>query len=177
MKYSKIFIMFSALVISFQQITVAQTKIQNSVLGNGGIKISGSSNRIMGTVGQPAIGKTSNSNNYNYIGFWYQAGILNITDVEQLSHNPLPKEYMLKQNYPNPFNPTTTILFSIPKQSMVTLRICDVLGKEITVLLDEELQPGEYKAVFDAGQLPSGIYFYHIKAEEFRQVKKLMLLK
>jgi len=85
--------------------------------------------------------------------------------------------YILEQNYPNPFNPTTTIQFSVPKQSFVTLRIYDILGKNIMKLVDDELQPGEYKINFDADNLSSGIYFYQLNSSEFVSVRKMMLIR
>jgi hypothetical protein len=95
----------------------------------------------------------------------------------QTKNSAIPDEFILDQNYPNPFNPSTIIQFSLPKQSFVTLRIYDVLGKEINVLLNDELQPGEYKVKFDAEYLSSGIYFYKLKSKEFNQVRKMMLVR
>jgi photosystem II stability/assembly factor-like uncharacterized protein len=97
----------------------------------------------------------------------------------------VPNSYLLYQNYPNPFNPTTNIRFQITKGSpiksfgddRVTLRIYDVLGKEIATLVNEQLQPGTYEVTFDGSNLPSGIYFYQLKSENFSDTKKLTLLK
>ena len=131
MLYSKVIFLFLGTVIGLHSTVLAQAKMQNSVLSNGCKNMYGSSNRIYSTLGQPFVGKSNNSNNFSYLGFWYQADMLGITDVEQLTLDILPKEYSLKQNYPNPFNPTTTIQFSVPKQSFVMLRIYDILGKNI----------------------------------------------
>ena len=98
---------------------------------------------------------------------------------------PLLSEFKLEQNYPNPFNPSTKIRFVIAsviaseaKQSqLVSLKVYDVLGNEITTLVNEELSPGEYEVEFDAKQLTSGIYFYTLKAGSFVQTKKMILLK
>ena len=100
-----------------------------------------------------------------------------ITSVEQISNSVLPKEFRLQQNYPNPFNPSTTIQFALPKRSEVMLKIFDLLGREVTTLVDEKLQPGEYKVIFEAEALSSGVYFYRIQAEGFVQTKELTLLK
>ena len=89
----------------------------------------------------------------------------------------LPSDYTLSQNYPNPFNPSTTIKYSLPKNSYVSLKIYDVLGKEVTVLVDEEKAVGNYKVEFNANNLSSGVYFYRIQAGEFVDIKKLVLMK
>jgi ligand-binding sensor domain-containing protein len=85
--------------------------------------------------------------------------------------------YNLLQNYPNPFNPSTTITYQIPELSFVTLKIYDVLGNEITTLVNEEKAIGSYEKEFDGTALPSGIYFYQLKAGDFIQTKKMILLK
>ena len=88
-----------------------------------------------------------------------------------------PTEFMLFQNYPNPFNPSTTINYSIPKLSFVTLKVYDVLGNEITTLIDEEKPAGTYKVKFDGTNLPSGVYFYRFQAGNFVETMKMVLLK
>ena len=89
----------------------------------------------------------------------------------------VPSFFSLAQNYPNPFNPSTTIRFALPKRSTVTLKLFDMLGRELATLVDEELPPGDYEVVFDARGLSTGVYFYRLQAERFHQTKKLMLLK
>ncbi len=88
-----------------------------------------------------------------------------------------PKEFTLGQNYPNPFNPATVIPFSISKQTFVTLKIFDILGREVSLLINENKSSGEYAVAFDAERLPSGVYYYSIKAGEFTQTRKMILLK
>jgi len=88
-----------------------------------------------------------------------------------------PKEFLLYQNYPNPFNPVTNISYQIPERSQVSLKIYDMLGKEITVLLNEIKEPGFYETQWDASKLSSGLYFYKLQANGFSQIKKLMVLK
>jgi photosystem II stability/assembly factor-like uncharacterized protein len=89
----------------------------------------------------------------------------------------LPKEYNLSQNYPNPFNPTTTIDYQLPKAGNVTLRVYDILGREVTTLVNGFVQAGYYKTQFNASNLASGIYIYELRVNDYRSVKKLMLLK
>jgi hypothetical protein len=99
-----------------------------------------------------------------------------ITDVEEISNN-IPNKYDLFQNYPNPFNPTTNIQFSIPERGMVTLKVFNALGQEVTQLINQELAPGLHKVNFDASQLTSGIYFYTLESGNYIKTQKMMLLK
>ncbi len=89
----------------------------------------------------------------------------------------IPMEYVLKQNYPNPFNPTTKINYSIPYPSFVSLKIYDLLGKEMQTLVYEEKSIGKYEVEFDGSNFSSGIYFYRIQAGDFSDTKKLTILR
>jgi hypothetical protein len=89
----------------------------------------------------------------------------------------IPAQYKLYQNYPNPFNPTTTIRFSLSQRTYTTLKIFDVLGREVATLVDGELSPGEHSVAFDAKGLSSGIYFYRLTAGTFVQQKKMEIVK
>lgn len=89
----------------------------------------------------------------------------------------MPTQYSLEQNYPNPFNPTTSIRYSIPRESHVTLRIYDALGRVVTTLVDDNRQAGNYKIDMNASNLASGAYYYELVAGSFRDIKKMMLLK
>ncbi len=89
----------------------------------------------------------------------------------------MPKEFALYQNYPNPFNPTTRIKFMILDFGFTTLKIYDVLGNEITTLVNEEKPPGVYEVEFDGSKFSSGVYFYRFKAGEFIQTNKMVLLR
>ena len=91
--------------------------------------------------------------------------------------NSLPIKYELSQNYPNPFNPVTKINFSIPKQGMVTLKVFDMLGREVANLVNEYKQAGYYSIDFNASRLSSGIYFYKLQANDFSDIKKMVLVK
>ena len=106
--------------------------------------------------------------------FWLQ-GTLQILPVEEVDISPIV--YSLSQNYPNPFNPSTTINFSIPQNAQVTLKIFDVLGKEVGTLLDQEVPSGNHEVQFDATGIPSGVYFYTLTAGNFVESKKMILLK
>ncbi len=98
------------------------------------------------------------------------------TGVEE-SSIIVPVEYSLNQNFPNPFNPSTVIRFSIPETSNVTLKIYDVLGNEVSTLVNDNFNAGQYDISFNASRLASGVYFYTINAGSFTQTRKMMLLK
>ena len=89
----------------------------------------------------------------------------------------IPGSYILGQNYPNPFNPSTVINYAIPQNSFVTVKIYDVIGREITTLVNEEKAPGNYEVKFDGKNLSSGIYFYQMKADNIVLTKKMILMK
>ncbi|MDP4173496.1 MAG: S8 family serine peptidase [Bacteroidota bacterium] len=88
-----------------------------------------------------------------------------------------PEQYSLEQNYPNPFNPSTTINYSLAKSSQVELKIYDMLGREVKTLVNKIQNAGHYKVHFDASQLKSGVYIYLLQTPEFRESKKLMILR
>jgi hypothetical protein len=98
---------------------------------------------------------------------------IGITNIN--SHTP--KTYALRQNYPNPFNPATHIEFNMPVQGFVSLKVFNVLGKEVNTLVNQNLKTGVYLVDFDASALPSGVYFYRLQTELFTETKKMILLK
>ena len=85
--------------------------------------------------------------------------------------------FYLSQNFPNPFNPSTKIRFSIPHSAFVTLKVYDLLGREIATIINEEKMPGNYEVSFNANNLSSGVYFYRIRAGSFIDTKRLILLR
>lgn len=102
------------------------------------------------------------------------SSLLIATDIEE---NAIPTKYALNQNYPNPFNPSTVINYQLPEAGQVTLKVYDVLGNEVTTLVNEFKQAGVYNAKFSNSQLSSGIYFYKLQVGNFVSVKKMMLTK
>ena len=100
-----------------------------------------------------------------------------LTPVGVNDNNNIPTVYAMEQNYPNPFNPTTKINFSLPENGMVTIKIFDVLGREVTTLIHKEMNASNHTVEFDASQLTSGIYLYKIQVNDFVSVKKMMLMK
>ena len=111
-------------------------------------------------------------------------GLKNASDVKEQSENNLPGNFALNQNFPNPFNPSTIISYSIPVQSNVLIEIFDILGQKVKTLLNAQKQAGNYKIIFEANALPSGVYFYRLSASElngnsgrFVSTKKMLVLK
>lgn len=100
----------------------------------------------------------------------------NPSGLQGNSHNS-NREYWIAQNYPNPFNPVTAISYRLSAVSRVDLSIYNILGQRIVTLVSEQQTPGNYQVKWDAGDLPSGVYYYQLTAEEFRDVKKMMVLK
>jgi len=98
------------------------------------------------------------------------------TAVEKLDGS-IPSDYALSQNYPNPFNPTTTIRYDIPANGWVTLKVYDILGREVATLVNGMESPGYKEVNFNANKLPSGIYFYRLTAGTFTETRKLVLMK
>ncbi len=108
----------------------------------------------------------------------------NIPTGIQTIGSEIPQSFSLEQNYPNPFNPSTPINFNIPiagngldGSGIVSLRIYDMLGKEIAVLVNENLTAGSYSVDFNASSLPSGTYFYRLQSGSFIETKKMILIK
>jgi hypothetical protein len=107
-------------------------------------------------------------NDDDFVGF-----TTDVTEAEEI-----PTEYSLSQNYPNPFNPSTTIQYSLPEAGDVTFRIYNLLGQEVKTVFDNVPQSaGIHRLVFSASELPSGIYFYSFRVNDFAQVKKMILMK
>ncbi|HSD62449.1 MAG TPA: T9SS type A sorting domain-containing protein, partial [Ignavibacteriaceae bacterium] len=109
--------------------------------------------------------------------YYFPLGGLGINPSGLISDEVFNYDNILFQNYPNPFNPVTNIQFSIKSQQNVSLIVFDVLGNEVTTLVDEEKPAGHYSVNFDGTKLSSGIYFYQLKAGDFTATKKLILLK
>jgi plastocyanin len=105
-------------------------------------------------------------------------GTIIVQDPVGVSDDELiAEEFELNQNYPNPFNPSTRISYSIPSASFVNLKVYDIIGNEITVLVNEEKQAGNYQIDFDATELSGGVYFYQLLTGSFVETKKMILMK
>jgi hypothetical protein len=102
--------------------------------------------------------------------------LTNVTGISTNKSN-VPTSFSLEQNYPNPFNPTTTISFSLPSKSFVSLKVFDITGREVATIVSEEMSSGTYSRLWNAANVSSGIYFYRIQTGSYTQTKKLVLLK
>ncbi len=135
------------------------------------------------------FGTTTKTHNYTYVdksvfsgANYYRlkqidyTGQYKYSKVIEITYS-LPLEFSLSQNFPNPFNPTTTIAYTVPKTSLVTIKVYDILGKEVADLVNRELTAGNYKIQFNENNLTSGIYFYELRAGNFSSIKKMILLK
>lgn len=114
--------------------------------------------------------------------YWIDSAIVNgiifsnITDIKK-DDSQIVSEFVLQQNYPNPFNPTTNISYSVSKPSYVSIILYDLLGREVSKIVNEYKSTGNYTIVFDGSVLSSGIYFYQMKANDFIETKKMILLR
>jgi len=106
----------------------------------------------------------------------YYGPLSSIVNINK-ENNIIPEKYELSQNYPNPFNPTTKINFLIPKDCFASIKIYDILGKEVTTLVNQKLTPGIYSVDWNASQYPSGVYFYRLQSGDFVDVKKMLMIK
>jgi hypothetical protein len=142
-----------------------------------GFSMSFSSNTVlMSAIGQGFVGTIQQDNTRIESGFL--AGTLIRRTITSAIDEPLvPLTFLLRQNYPNPFNPSTTISFSLPLKSLVSLKVYDLLGREVTTIVSEEMSAGNYSRQWNANGMSSGVYFYRLQAGSSAEVKKLVLLR
>jgi hypothetical protein len=107
----------------------------------------------------------------------YEPWLGGVSEIQEQLVNVLPRDYILHQNYPNPFNSTTKIKYSVPQTSNVVIKVFDILGNEMETLVNEEKSIGTYKVEWNASEFPSGVYFYQLKAGNFIETKKMVLMK
>ena len=131
--------------------------------------------------------KVVNSGNYNFRGAGYINGkIVSLSPLYNINtertsvssgDDYYPKKFNLEQNYPNPFNPITIIRYSLPERSYVSLQIFDLLGREVTTLIQGEKSPGNYEIEFNSFGLSSGVYFYKLTTDNYLSIKKMIVIK
>ena len=143
-----------------------------------------SSGYIMGgSVSQSFIGKLSSSNYIAHIGYWTKPHApYGVEETDQLQNLNKPIVFSLNQNYPNPVLSKTVIKYAIPKTCKVELKLYDVTGRQVTVLVDENQKPGYYKVNWhirnvSEKQLANGVYFYRLKAGDFVATKKMVIVR
>lgn len=117
----------------------------------------------------------SDFNNWSDSVFTLYDSCSNVTGIGE--HSSLISDFYLRQNYPNPFNPSTLIDFVLPNYGEVKLTIIDLLGQEVAVLVNGKRSAGRHSVLFEAGNLPSGIYFYQLETSDFTETRKMLLLK
>lgn len=167
-------LIFLLISFGFQLHLSAQQVLQTSTFGSGGAVSYNPNLRLDCTLGQLGGRISANANYILYSGFWYPADIITVVEEGQ---GDLPVEYSLYQNYPNPFNPSTTIKYQIPKEGLVTLKIYDILGREVRTLVNEFENTGRYRVEFNSTALSSGVYIYRLIAGDYISTKKMLLLK
>lgn len=143
----------------------------------------------------PVVAKTGNTNNYPFITYQWSRipGCQGFTDLQSqciskqvfistvIGIKPIsteiPAKFSLSQNYPNPFNPSTTINFAVAGKENVKLIVYDITGKQVDVMVNQEMLPGTYSVKFDASRLSSGVYFYRLEAGTYSEVRKMIFVK
>ncbi len=156
---------------------IANGELVDSSRYNGGSNRNDIGNSIASdTAGNIFVGGFSDStgNSNDFLAMKYLGGVL--IGINQIS-TEVPKDYRLYQNYPNPFNPTTKIKFDVKKSSMVKLVIYDILGRQVNILVNEILKVGTYEVDISMHELSSGIYFYELSSESYRESMKMALIK
>ena len=153
----------------------SQETIVRDVVASGGGKTAGSGYQLLHTVGQPVIDISATTDHTQETGFWYMPWMF-ITDAGEGGEIP-SLAFRLYQNYPNPFNPLTTIRFVLPVASHVSMKIYDVLGREIMTVIDKAMGVGVHEMTVQVADLASGIYFYRIKAGWFIETRKMVILR
>jgi len=116
-------------------------------------------------------------NMYGYKNDSLITGDITMDAISENSASALPEKFSLRQNYPNPFNPSTIINYQLPIGNWVTIKVYDVLGREVATLVNEVVQPGEYSVKWDASNNPGGVYYYRITTEDFTAVRKMVLVR
>jgi hypothetical protein len=126
------------------------------------------------------LAKDAFNNKLEYVvdpAFYFGKGPNAVVMPHGVLDNKILTVFSLNQNYPNPFNPATTISFTLPSKSFVSLKVFDLLGREVATLVNEQKSAGTYTQKWNAANVSSGIYFYRLQADKFTETKKLLLLK
>jgi len=131
---------------------------------------------VKSAFGQMFVGSSQQANTRVESGFLADTFLRGIL-VSVPDQRGLPLAFSLKQNFPNPFNPATTIRYELPKTSRVKLKIYNLLGQDVAVVVDESKPAGKYEVHFDGANLPSGVYFYRLSAGEFVEIKKMLVVR
>jgi hypothetical protein len=157
--------------------------LKGDVIDGGGTRMVSSGYVLRGSIAQPTIGKIQSSGYVAYIGFWHPPYATGPGVEESIIPDRLvPRVYSLSQNYPNPVLDRTTISYGLPKQSFVDISIYSSSGQKIRRLVYEDQSPGFYRITWDlrdvsGHELPNGVYFYRMSAQDFMSVRKMVILR
>ena len=174
----RILFILTLLLLAGVQPALAQFVVRALNTPNGIGVLTGSDFTASVAVGQAVAGTSSNADFTAALGLGVLTGAVMPTGVEVApAGDEVPGEYRLDQNYPNPFNPQTTIAFDLKRSGHVSLAVYNALGQKVAVLVSETQPAGRYEVTWDAGSLPSGLYFYQIRADNFHAVRKMVLIK
>ncbi len=151
--------------------------LSNVVFSAAAVTGESASYRLTGTLGEPFAGRAASSSFIVTLGFWATVPpeMPAPTAIETI--DAVPKRFSLDQNYPNPFNPATRIRYALPEPAAARLTIYDVLGREVSLLVDRQQAAGTYEVTFEAGDLPSGVYFYRLETGPFSEIRQMLLVK
>jgi len=133
--------------------------------------------KLQSAVGQNFVGLARQGNAMVTPGFLADTLFRSVVVSVAEDEDDVPLTYELRQNYPNPFNPTTIIRYQLPLQSYVTLKVFDILGRDVATLVNEVKQPGTYSVQWHASGVASGVYFCRLQAGQFSAMKKMVLMR
>jgi len=173
-KWKMAVIIFIIFISSFSAFAQNSQVTWSSFTGGFGVSTSGDT-KVTSSAGIPFAGSSENSSSSILSGFLTNYSLI-ITGIED-EQSIIPAVYKLNQNYPNPFNPSTIINYQIPEEGFVTLKIYDILGKDVKTLVNEQKAVGSYNIKFDASDLASGFYIFQIRINSYISSKKMLLIK
>lgn len=153
-----------------------QSRVTWSVIDAGFSAGAGGNTAIHAAAGQTFVGSFSESNVLIASGFLAAPALRGpVTGASRVDE--YPTDFKLYRNFPNPFNPSTTFLFVLPEATLVSLRIYDLMGREVATVVHDELSPGEHSVVWNADQVASGVYYFSMFAGQYRGNGKIVLVK
>jgi hypothetical protein len=155
--------------------TAQTSSVPWSACMSGFLVSTSSSSMLKSAVGQPFVGTMQGSSSKVQSGFLADTLFHTLVSVSQAEG--LPGEFALQQNYPNPFNPKTAVSFQLPAASKTKIAIYDMLGREVTVLVDEQKNPGGYEVTWDASGFSTGVYICRMTAGDFVASRRMVLVK
>jgi hypothetical protein len=167
------FVLLVALPILVASSASADLLIERGVIAGGALVVRTESTILRSTLAQSGIGLLGGGDLELGLGFWYGR----YGDPTDGPENPIPAHYAFPQNYPNPFNPSTTFRLALPEDSSVKVALYDVRGRQLRILIDDYLGAGWHDLQIDLSDLSSGVYWARIHASDFKQTRKLLLIK